>query len=39
MTETAGSDLSRIESVDVCVARVPLDRVTSFATRTVVTTA
>jgi L-alanine-DL-glutamate epimerase-like enolase superfamily enzyme len=24
-----------IESVDVCVARVPLDRVTSFATRTV----
>ncbi len=27
--------MSRIESVSVCVARVPLDRVTSFATRTV----
>ena len=27
--------MSKIESVSVCVARVPLDRVTSFATRTV----
>jgi L-alanine-DL-glutamate epimerase-like enolase superfamily enzyme len=27
--------MSKIEAVSVCVARVPLDRVTSFATRTV----
>ncbi|MGH9357390.1 MAG: mandelate racemase/muconate lactonizing enzyme family protein, partial [Terriglobia bacterium] len=27
--------MPRIASVSVCVARVPLDRVTSFATRTV----
>src|ERR1700687_6508598 len=29
------TSMSKIESVSVCVARIPLDKVTSFATRTV----